>query len=292
MVLLNIFFGIIIDTFGKLRNLKVEREVETANKCFICGVDSHDFMKDGTSTGNISFKQHREVRHNMWNYLYFAMHLWQQPREKDSSVEMTVRQCMENGDVSWFPIGYHEMNMDDDSDDECDDMMMNNNEHGQREENEGGGGRKGKRGSVSRGGKRFKEAHFHSGRQMSSSLNLMSSFDSSSHMKYSNSTTTAGTVFGPSHSSDSYDKDMMTSDRLLRMEIEKMTEMMTEKINQLQDTIQQLSKQSQFPQHQQSSDGVPSFITSKNNSPTITRQSSRKLSSLPPLDIPSNTNTT
>lgn len=108
MVLLNIFFGIIIDTFGKLRNLKVEREAETANKCFICGVDSHDFLKDGSSAGTLSFKQHREERHNLWNYLYFAMHLWQQPREKDSSVEMTVRLCMELGDVSWFPIGFHE----------------------------------------------------------------------------------------------------------------------------------------------------------------------------------------
>jgi hypothetical protein len=108
VVLLNIFFGIIIDTFGKLRNLKVEREADTANKCFICGVDSHDFLKDGTSTGSLSFKQHREERHNLWNYLYFAMHLWQQPREKDSSVEMTVRSCIEMGDVSWFPIGFHE----------------------------------------------------------------------------------------------------------------------------------------------------------------------------------------
>jgi hypothetical protein len=112
VVLLNIFFGIIIDTFGKLRNLKVEREADTANKCFICGVDSHDFLKDGTSTGSLSFKQHREERHNLWNYLYFAMHLWQQPREKDSSVEMTVRSCMEMGDVSWFPIGFHEKTSD------------------------------------------------------------------------------------------------------------------------------------------------------------------------------------
>lgn len=110
-MLLNIFFGIIIDTFGKLRNLKVEREAETANKCFICGVDSHDFLKDGSSAGTLSFKQHREERHNLWNYLYFAMHLWQQPRQKDSSVEMTVRLCMELGDVSWFPIGFHEKNV-------------------------------------------------------------------------------------------------------------------------------------------------------------------------------------
>jgi hypothetical protein len=106
VVLLNIFFGIIIDTFGKLRNLKVERELDQANKCFICGVDVHDFVKKGLSTStDVSFKQHRVERHNLWNYLYFAMHIWQQHRDQDSSVESHVRQCMEAGDISWFPIG-------------------------------------------------------------------------------------------------------------------------------------------------------------------------------------------
>jgi len=102
VVLLNIFFGIIIDTFGKLRNLKVEREADEANRCFICGIDVHDFIKRGSA---VSFKQHRDQSHNMWNYLYFAMLIWQQHRDYDNSVEMHVRKCMENGDVSWFPIG-------------------------------------------------------------------------------------------------------------------------------------------------------------------------------------------
>lgn len=113
VVLLNIFFGIIIDTFGKLRNLKVERELDQANKCFICGVDVHDFVKKGISSSiDVSFKQHRRERHNLWNYLYFAMHIWEQHRDQDSSVEYHVRQCMEAGDISWFPIGIMDSNID------------------------------------------------------------------------------------------------------------------------------------------------------------------------------------
>jgi inositol 1,4,5-triphosphate receptor type 3 len=109
VILMNIFFGIIIDTFGKLRNLKVDREADEANKCFICGVEEHYFLKhsshDLDSSANEGFKYHRRVTHNMWNYLYFAMKIWQQPRDLDNSVEMHVRSCMERGDISWFPIG-------------------------------------------------------------------------------------------------------------------------------------------------------------------------------------------
>lgn len=108
MVLLNIFFGIIIDTFGKLRNLKVEREGELLNKCFICGASfeeivSHASDADGSSL--IAFRSHREVRHNLWNYLYFVLHIWHQPRNQDSSLEMFVRMSIEREDVAWFPSG-------------------------------------------------------------------------------------------------------------------------------------------------------------------------------------------
>lgn len=112
-MLLNIFFGIIIDTFGKLRNLKLERELNESNKCFICGVERHDFMKkynENTSNVTMSFHHHRKVVHNMWNYLYFAMHIWQQNINDDNSVELYVRKCLEKGDIYWFPIGIYDSN--------------------------------------------------------------------------------------------------------------------------------------------------------------------------------------
>ena len=37
IVLLNIIFGIIIDTFGELRDQRNELEDEILNKCYICG---------------------------------------------------------------------------------------------------------------------------------------------------------------------------------------------------------------------------------------------------------------
>jgi hypothetical protein len=99
---MEVFFGVIIDTFGEIRDLKAQRENYFANKCYICGVDARAFVKSGPH----AFSTHVSSKHNIWDYLYFVMRLWQQPRHKDDSVELYIRQLIESGDdISWFPIG-------------------------------------------------------------------------------------------------------------------------------------------------------------------------------------------
>ncbi|CAM9156662.1 unnamed protein product, partial [Ectocarpus fasciculatus] len=56
IVLLNIVFGIIIDTFGELRSQKLERQRDTTETCFICGIDKQVF--DRASDANNGFKVH------------------------------------------------------------------------------------------------------------------------------------------------------------------------------------------------------------------------------------------
>ena len=46
VVLLNIVFGIIIDTFAELRMALVDREIATKNFCFICGISSETFERE------------------------------------------------------------------------------------------------------------------------------------------------------------------------------------------------------------------------------------------------------
>ena len=43
ILFINIIFGIIIDTFGELRDMRKELIKDVEEKCFICGVDSYDF---------------------------------------------------------------------------------------------------------------------------------------------------------------------------------------------------------------------------------------------------------
>ena len=104
VILRNIFFGIIINTFGELRSIKEEREDHVSNRCFICGIDRHDYDKMRLKDQG-DFIHHRNYNHNIWNYLYFVMKIWYQPRNQDTSLEQYVRKCMERDDIGWFPIG-------------------------------------------------------------------------------------------------------------------------------------------------------------------------------------------
>lgn len=103
VLLRNIFFGIIINAFGEIRNTMDERSEHSANRCFVCGVDRYEFDKQ--SLEEYDFKYHREVTHNIENYLYFIIRLWQQPEDQDNGMENYIRKCIHYGDINWFPIG-------------------------------------------------------------------------------------------------------------------------------------------------------------------------------------------
>ena len=48
-LLMNIVFGVIVDTFSELRDEKYETEDQMKNYCFICSMRSFDFQKAGTA---------------------------------------------------------------------------------------------------------------------------------------------------------------------------------------------------------------------------------------------------
>jgi hypothetical protein len=100
IVLLNIIFGITIDTFGALREAKNIRLEDTANICFICGIENLVFdriERDG-------FESHIRQDHYMWNYFFFITYIWEQDKDNDDGFEGYVRQCVEKNDITWFPI--------------------------------------------------------------------------------------------------------------------------------------------------------------------------------------------
>lgn len=102
IVLLNVVFGIIIDTFGNLRNKKIQRLLDTTEKCFICGIDKQIF--DRSSVLPNGFKIHITTDHNMWNYLFFIIYVWEQDKDDDDGLEQYVRKSLETNDISWFPM--------------------------------------------------------------------------------------------------------------------------------------------------------------------------------------------
>jgi hypothetical protein len=102
IVLLNVMFGIVIDTFGNLRTAKAERLDDTTGICFVCGIDKQVF--DRAADGVQGFTDHIKRDHNMWNYLYFIIYVWEQDKDDDDGLEQFVRRSIDINDINWFPM--------------------------------------------------------------------------------------------------------------------------------------------------------------------------------------------
>ena len=68
IIVLNLIFGVIIDTFADLRSEKQQKELILKNTCFICGLNRAAF-----DNRTVSFEEHIKNEHNMWQYLYFMV---------------------------------------------------------------------------------------------------------------------------------------------------------------------------------------------------------------------------
>ncbi|XP_071403401.1 inositol 1,4,5-trisphosphate-gated calcium channel ITPR2, partial [Centroberyx affinis] len=68
IIVLNLIFGVIIDTFADLRSEKQRKEEILKTTCFICGLE-----RDKFDNKTVSFEEHFKAEHNMWHYLYFLV---------------------------------------------------------------------------------------------------------------------------------------------------------------------------------------------------------------------------
>jgi len=101
VMFLNLVFGIILDTFGQLRE---EREFKTGDqegKCFICGMEQSEFDR----VPNGGFENHIEYDHHMWYYLFFMHYVKLKPSEDHNGQEGFVHDCMESHEPLFYPIG-------------------------------------------------------------------------------------------------------------------------------------------------------------------------------------------
>ena len=69
-VLLNVIFGIIIDTFGQLREEQSKIMQQKKNFCFMCGIDKRRFEMEALKHRHAhnGFADHIEKEHNIWDY--------------------------------------------------------------------------------------------------------------------------------------------------------------------------------------------------------------------------------
>lgn len=99
IIMLNVVFGIIVDTFSELRDEKSKNDEAMKSECFICSLKASDFERFGNG-----FNQHIKHEHHMWNYLFFFYHLDQKDPSEFTALEQMVAEKLLQNDYSFFPI--------------------------------------------------------------------------------------------------------------------------------------------------------------------------------------------
>ena len=99
-IMINLFFGIIVDTFAALREKTYKIEEDKKNTCFICQI-----TRDRAMNKNINLEKHVKNLHNIWNYVYYIAYLHINNEKNFKTLETKVLNKIEQGDTSWLPIG-------------------------------------------------------------------------------------------------------------------------------------------------------------------------------------------
>ncbi|KAL3982635.1 RIH domain family protein [Acanthocheilonema viteae] len=98
VIVLNLVFGVIIDTFGDLRAERNEKVDQLRNNCFICGLGRGRF-----DNKIVTFEQHRKNEHNLYHYLYFIVWLQIKDETEFTGPESYVANCIKEHKSDWFP---------------------------------------------------------------------------------------------------------------------------------------------------------------------------------------------
>jgi hypothetical protein len=103
IIMLNIVFGIIIDTYSELRETKLEKEEKRDEFCFICGIERNKFDQLGPN----EFENHIADGgdHDMWAYLKFIVFIIEQDADDDDGLESFIREAIDTGNLDWIPHG-------------------------------------------------------------------------------------------------------------------------------------------------------------------------------------------
>ena len=99
MIMANVTFGLIVDSFGALRDESYRYEKDQNNICFICQIS-----RDGCLLKNINFDSHVQNEHNIWNYVDFLCYLHFYDANNFTKVESFVWDKLIDKNYEWIPI--------------------------------------------------------------------------------------------------------------------------------------------------------------------------------------------
>ena len=90
--------GIIIDSFGQLRDENAQVLAQLKGACFICGLERA--VLDRSPGG---MEAHVAEHHNYWHYVSLFIFLQTADRRRFTDLEEYVYDCVQRGDAAWIP---------------------------------------------------------------------------------------------------------------------------------------------------------------------------------------------
>lgn len=99
-IIMNIVAGIIIDTFGEMRDQLYERQEKLSNTCLIC-----QNIRSSIEEIGVNFKVHVSKDHDLWLYLEFMKYIKVKRRVDYTADEVAIYSDLENKTIDWMPQG-------------------------------------------------------------------------------------------------------------------------------------------------------------------------------------------
>jgi hypothetical protein len=99
LILLNIIFGIIIDTYADLKEKRLKINIDVNDSCYICGGFKNELTKDSKG-----WSEHFMNKHSVFAYLAFIVYISEKNEEDCNGLEKSVKTQIDAKTVGFFPI--------------------------------------------------------------------------------------------------------------------------------------------------------------------------------------------
>eukprot|EP00033_Pygsuia_biforma_P004196 GCRY01004603.1.p1 GENE.GCRY01004603.1~~GCRY01004603.1.p1 ORF type:complete len:842 (+),score=278.49 GCRY01004603.1:182-2707(+) len=98
-ILMNIIFGIIIDTFSELREERAAVLDDITSRCFICGLETAVFDREGEG-----FERHISHEHYMWDYVHLYTYIMTKDPTEYTGTESYIREMFDSDNLGFYPL--------------------------------------------------------------------------------------------------------------------------------------------------------------------------------------------
>ncbi|CAD8133367.1 unnamed protein product [Paramecium octaurelia] len=100
ILFIQIIFGIILDTFGELRDERQALVKEIEGKCFVCSIDKNDIDTNGSK----GWHYHIYLEHSVYHMLYYIIYIKNKDPNDCNALEKFVKKCLDDKETVFFPF--------------------------------------------------------------------------------------------------------------------------------------------------------------------------------------------